>query len=179
MHTRRPLALLSALVLAAACHRGALGSTSTVSTVLQDQNGQRVGEASLTERGGEVRIDARVTGMTPGEHGIHFHAVGNCASTSGPFTAAGGHFNAAGKAHGLQNPNGAHNGDLPNLVVGADGTGRLQASTNRITLTAGPSSIYDADGTALVVHAARDDQMTDPSGNSGARVACGVLAQPK
>ena len=99
------------------------------------------------------------------------------AEPSTTFISAGEHFNPDMKQHGLSNPNGAHNGDLPNLVVDAQGNGRLETSTSRITLSPGTRSVFDADGTALVIHANADDQITDPSGNSGGRIAAGVVTR--
>ena len=92
------------------------------------------------------------------------------------FTSAGGHFNPDNRQHGSENPQGSHAGDLPNLVVGANGAGSLVVTTDRFSLAAGrPTSLLDADGSALVVHAGPDDLKTDPTGNSGARIACGVV----
>jgi Cu-Zn family superoxide dismutase len=108
----------------------------------------------------------KVHDMTPGLHGIHLHATGSCASG---FAAAGLHHNPLGAAHG------AHSGDLPNLVVNAAGIGRLEAVTTSATLTAGRVTLLDADGSAIVVHASPDDFVTQPTGGSGARVACGVV----
>jgi Cu-Zn family superoxide dismutase len=99
--------------------------------------------------------------------------VGKC---DGPaFTSAGGHFNPAGKKHGLKSTDGPHAGDLPNMLVAKDGAGRFEALTDAITLRAGGLSIFDTDGSAMVVHAGADDNMTDPTGNSGDRVACGII----
>jgi Cu/Zn superoxide dismutase len=89
--------------------------------------------------------------------------------------SAGGHFNQLGKAHGLKNPKGAHAGDLPNLKVGADGKGYMSVTTNLVTLSPGPTTLFTANGTSLVIHADPDDQMTNPAGDSGARIACGVI----
>ena len=96
-------------------------------------------------------------------------------STPSAFTSAGSHVNPASRQHGLDNPAGPHDGDLPNLVVGADSRGTLTATSSRVKLTTGAASLLDADGSAFVVHANEDDQMTDPFGNSGARVLCGVI----
>jgi Cu-Zn family superoxide dismutase len=104
--------------------------------------------------------------------------VGKCDAPD--FTSAGPHFNPTGKQHGALNPQGSHAGDLPNLNVGPDGTGRLETATEQITLGPGATSLWDADGSALVVHAAPDDFTTDPTGNAGGRIACGILtAAPK
>ena len=144
------------------------------SAVLRDANGQEIGFADFVEDApGLVHVDVHVKGVTPGLHGIHLHAVGSCVPPT--FASAGGHFNPMGEQHGLENPNGPHAGDLPNLVVNESGVGHLDTTTDRVTLSAGPMSLFDADGTALVIHAHEDDQMTNPSGNSGSRIACGVI----
>lgn len=142
---------------------------------LHDATGAEVGTAELTsDQNGAVHLVLSVHGLPAGSHGVHFHALGVCDAT-GAFASAGGHFNPRDQHHGLENPAGPHAGDLPNLVVGADGTGTLDTMTGRATLRSGPATLFDADGTALVVHAGPDDQKTDPSGGSGARVACGVI----
>jgi Cu-Zn family superoxide dismutase len=127
-----------------------------------------------------VHVEVQVTGMPPGPHGIHFHAVGSCESTSaGAFSGAGGHFNPLGRQHGLDNPQGPHGGDAPNFTVNADGTGRASFTTDRVSLTSGSTSLFDADGSSIVIHAAADDQISQPAGNSGGRIACGVLRTTK
>lgn len=144
---------------------------------IRDAQGTMVGTATLTEGATGVAIQVQVRGFTAaaaGEHGIHIHAVGACDAPG--FTAAGGHFNPAGKQHGLNNPAGAHGGDLPNLILAAGGSGTYAATDDRIALAAGAANtIFDADGAAIVIHAGPDDYVTDPAGNSGARLACGVL----
>lgn len=142
---------------------------------LMNASGQKIGTATLVQRGDVVELTVEASGLEPGPHGIHFHEVGRCEAPG--FTTAGGHFNPQGKAHGLDSPAGAHAGDLPNLGVDASGNANAAVLTERITLDEGQLSVFDADGTAIVIHAAADDQMTDPAGNSGARVACGVLTR--
>ena len=135
--------------------------------------GEVVGEARFVEDAtGLVHVDVHVKGISPGEHGIHIHAVGACSPT---FAAAGGHHNPLGHEHGLDNPDGPHAGDLPALTVNPAGVGHLDVVTDRATLSPGATSIFDADGSALVIHAGPDDQVTDPTGNSGARIACGII----
>lgn len=124
---------------------------------------------------GVVHVDLQLIGLPPGTHGIHFHAAGRC---DGDFTSAGAHYNPMNRRHGLNAPDGPHAGDAPNLTAGADGHARVQFTTDRVTLTGGPVTLADSDGTALVLHASADDQVTDPSGNSGARIACGVVRTP-
>jgi Cu-Zn family superoxide dismutase len=123
-------------------------------------------------RGGvEVRIQA--TALPPGRYGVHIHAIGRC---DGPrFESAGPHWNPAGRRHGRLNPRGAHLGDLPNLEVDADGNGRLEFTIAGATLQGGRHPLFDANGASIVIHAAPDDYRTDPSGNSGARIGCGVM----
>jgi Cu-Zn family superoxide dismutase len=142
---------------------------------LRDASGATVGTAGFAQQDNSVRIEVKVNGLPAGTHGVHLHEVGTC--TPPDFASAGGHFNPMQKHHGLSNPAGPHAGDMPNLTVGADGNGDLEISDDRITLNDGPNSLFDANGTAIVVHAGPDDQMSDPSGNSGARIACGVVTK--
>ncbi len=143
---------------------------------LRNAKGEAVGTAGLWEDSSGVRLTIQVRGIPAGRHGFHIHAVGKCDPFE--FTAAGGHFNPGGKKHGLKTPAGPHAGDLPNLEVGTDGTGRLEYITKLVTLGAGPTSLFKAAGSALVIHAGPDDETTDPTGNSGGRIACGVITKP-
>lgn len=133
-------------------------------------DGATVGTALLRPGTDGVQVTLSVNGLPPGTHGVHLHQAGRCDPPD--FTSAGGHLNPAGKQHGVQNPQGPHAGDLPNLIVGPDGRGTLGMTLAGATM----DGLLDADGAAMVVHAAPDDLMTDPSGNSGGRVACGVLS---
>jgi Cu-Zn family superoxide dismutase len=164
-------ALLAGMATPAALAQGASGATA----MLKDASGQNVGTAVLTEVAGGVRLSLAVGNLPAGTHGIHIHQVGACDPPA--FTSAGDHFNPLGHQHGLDNPAGAHAGDLPNLVVAANGSANYATTTTMITLGTGPTSIFDADGSALVIHANTDDQVTNPSGNSGGRIACGVLVR--
>ena len=164
-----------ALMLAGCASMMPAATDNTATAELRSSNGQPAGMATLTQMPGGVRIVIDAKGLPPGPHGVHVHAVGKC---EGPqFTTAGAHFNPESKQHGTMNPQGAHAGDLPNLTIVTDGTGRLEAITNRITLGAGTTSLFDADGSAIVVHAGPDDLKTDPTGNSGGRIACGVVVK--
>ncbi len=172
---KRIVSLLAALMLlgVAVTAYAARDGVKQASATLYSPTGDVVGWARFTEDAtGIVHVNVKVQGLTPGLHGIHIHAVGACAPT---FAAAGGHHNPLGHQHGLENPNGAHGGDLPNLVVNTAGQGHLNATTDRATLSAGPVSLFDADGSSLIIHAGEDDQVTDPTGNSGGRIACGVI----
>lgn len=141
---------------------------------LRGAAGHPVGRAVATQAAVGTRIAVQIAGLAPGTYGAHIHATGRC---DGPdFTSAGGHWNPLNREHGSQNPQGPHFGDLPNLVVGADGRGSITHVIPAAYLVLSAAPIIDQDGAALVVHAGPDDYRTDPSGNSGARIACGVLA---
>ena len=140
---------------------------------IQDAQGKQIGTATLKQVKGGVNVHVQVAGLSPGKHGIHVHAAGKCDPPD--FKSAGGHFNPTGKKHGAHNPEGAHAGDLPNLAVGKDGKASATFTAKGATLGLGDGSLLGADGTAIVIHADPDDEKTDPTGNSGARVACGVI----
>lgn len=140
---------------------------------LKNAEGRVVGTATLAQVPGGVRVVVDARGLPPGPKGVHLHAIGRCDPPD--FASAGPHVNPDNRKHGLQNAEGPHAGDLPNITIGADGNGRLESLNDRIALDGGAKSVFDADGTALVIHAAADDFKTDPTGNSGARLACGVV----
>jgi Cu-Zn family superoxide dismutase len=140
---------------------------------LKDAQGKSVGDVIIWDQGSGVALDLNLRDLTPGEHGIHFHQVSKC---EGPdFKSAGGHFNPESKKHGFDSPDGHHAGDMKNFTVGADGKAKnVHVEDPDVTLKAGPHSLL-TNGAAIVVHAKADDYKTDPSGNSGDRVACGVI----
>lgn len=141
---------------------------------LHDSSGGHLGEARLLQRGTGVVVHVKVTGLEPGLHGIHVHETGRC-DASGDFESAGGHLDPEKVTHGLRSPSGGHAGDLPNLDVDADGTGSLRFEATGLSIGTRAGAVFDRDGSALVIHAEPDDQTTDPSGNSGDRIACGVF----
>jgi Cu-Zn family superoxide dismutase len=141
---------------------------------LRDREGRSVGVANLTgtERG--VRIEVQAAGLTPGRHGFHIHETGRCEPPD--FGSAGGHFNPGAMHHGMENPMGPHGGDLPNVVAGADGRATLTTLNPYLSLGTGATDdLLRAGGTAVMIHAGPDDYYTDPAGDSGARVVCGVI----
>jgi len=141
---------------------------------IQDSRGQTVGSAVFTPTPKGVVAVVEVSKLAPGKHGIHVHAAGICEPPD--FKTAGGHFNPHGKKHGLKSAEGAHAGDLPNLEVGPNGKGKLKATLSNATLEVGDTaSLLGPNGSSIVIHAKADDGMTDPSGNSGDRIACGVV----
>lgn len=139
-------------------------------------SGTQIGTATL--RGGSkgivVRLEINRGGLAPGWHGLHFHAVGNCSDTD-KFMNAKAHVNHGGAPHGLLNEHGPEEGDLPNLWVTEDGSARAEISSQLVTIDAGPNALRDADGSALIIHAGEDDHVSQPIGNSGARVACVLI----
>ena len=168
--------LLLALVLAG-CSSAILTRipVASASATLMTANGTAAGTVQVRQAaGGTVTVDVNAIGLTPGAHGIHFHEVGQCDGASA-FATAGAHYNPLNREHGLERPAGPHAGDAPNLVASSNGTASLSFTTDRITLTSGSISLFDANGSSVVIHAAADDQVTQPSGNSGGRVACGVI----
>ena len=174
----RPFVFAAALAVSLTGCAGMMQPATTDNTAaaeLRNASGQTVGTAALTEVSGGVRIVLEMRGLPPGAKGVHIHEVGRCEPPG--FTSSGGHFNPEGKQHGALNPQGSHAGDLPNITIGANGSGRLETMTTQVTLSQGPRSILGDTPRALVVHAAPDDFKTDPTGNSGARIACGVIVK--
>ncbi|HKT13856.1 MAG TPA: superoxide dismutase family protein [Allosphingosinicella sp.] len=151
---------------------GAAGTAPVAAADIRDAAGAVKAHSEVKLAPGGLRIGVKADAMAAGTYGIHIHAVGRCDAPG--FTSAGPHWNPTARQHGKDNPQGMHHGDLPNIVIGADGRGSLDF----VIAGATPADLLDADGAAVVIHAGPDDYRTDPSGNSGARVACGVLAAP-
>lgn len=149
-----------------------------VKVELKDSMGKPVGTATITEakKGGGVLIHMKLQGLPVGEHAAHIHTVAKCEGPA--FTSAGGHFNPEMKMHGLDSENGPHAGDMVNFTVaGKKGKANVTLVNTRVTLDNGAHSVFTGGGTALVIHAAKDDMKTDPAGNAGARIACGTITK--
>jgi superoxide dismutase, Cu-Zn family len=144
------------------------------SAVLKDAQGAEVGKATLTTTPSGVLISLDLTALPAGEHAFHIHAVGKCEPPK--FESAGPHFNPDSTKHGLMNPEGPHAGDMPNLHVPEGGKLKIEVLNPTVTLGA-EAALLDADGSAIVVHAGADDYKTDPAGNAGDRIACGVITK--
>jgi superoxide dismutase, Cu-Zn family len=171
------MAFAAPLLLAACATSGPGSSTEKFAhAALLDASGKPVGEATLIANGSAIELAADVFGLSPGEHGVHVHTTGKCEAPA--FTTAGGHLNPNAHKHGTMNPAGPHMGDLPNIVVGANGTGSLRTTLGGASEEL-RAAMFDADGSAVVVHAGPDDYKTDPAGNSGGRIACGIVTVMK
>lgn len=155
-----------------ASHEGAnIGATAQ----LVSSTGVPVGKATLTQVADGLLLRVEAQTLSPGLHGIHLHSVGKC---EGPkFESSGGHWNPMARQHGLENPMGTHSGDMPNLEASASGTAAYSYTIKGASLEGGPLAVLDADGTSVIIHAKADDNKTDPSGNSGDRLDCGVFAK--
>lgn len=176
MNARKSLAALSiatALIVSGCSTVASLGVPAARADI-RNAGGALMGEALVYQRGSDLNVTLAVNGLAPGTYGTHIHMVGKC---EGPkFTSAGAHWNPMGRQHGTHNSMGPHSGDLPNVVVGSNGRGTVSFTIPAQSYT-GQGGIIDDDGGAIVVHAGPDDYKTDPSGNSGDRIACGVFRQ--
>ena len=161
------------LALAAAALTACATVTAPEPIALRMADGRQVGTVQLREDRGGVTMRVNVSGLPAGTHGLHIHAVGRCDPPG--FTTAGPHWNPLGRQHGTENPQGAHAGDLPNVLISPSGLGSVEARFDGWRIREGERALIDADGAAVVLHAKADDYRTDPSGNSGDRIACAVL----
>ena len=171
--TKEAARVLAVPLVIAAAALAAAASGPSARAVLKNAEGKEIGTATFSPAKGGVKVMVQVAGLAPGKHGIHIHAVGRCEPPD--FTSAGPHLNPLQKKHGLHNPEGAHAGDMPNLSVGDDGKASATFTARGATMADGAGSLFRPGGTALVIHADPDDEKTDPTGNSGTRIACGVV----
>ena len=169
-------AALPVVMAVSACATGSSQPSAApmASAKLAAADGSARGMATVTQASDGLHVVVKAQGLTPGIHAVHIHTTGQC---NGPdFASAGGHWNPTARKHGMNNPAGMHMGDMPNMTVGPDGTGAIEYHVMGGTINGGTTPLLDADGAAIVVHAQPDDNVSDPAGNAGGRVACGVLA---
>jgi len=178
MHFAPFLAALPLALVVGACATTTPDAASTAAPMagakLMAGDGAARGEAMITQAADGLHVVVKAMGLTPGTHAVHIHTTGTC--TGPDFASAGGHWNPTNRQHGKDNPAGMHMGDMPNMLAGPDGTGEIEYHVAGGMISGGSMPLVDADGAAVVIHAQADDNKSDPAGNAGGRIACGVIA---
>jgi len=162
------------LILSSLLALAAPASAAEAHAILKSGDGKAVGKVTLEDTGDGVLLKAAFEGLPSGVHAFHVHAVGKCEP---PFQTAQGHFNPTGKQHGYLNANGPHAGDMPDIHVPDSGKLTVEVFLPNVTIDKGAARLLDDDGAALMIHAGPDDYKSDPAGNAGDRVACGIIEQ--
>lgn len=168
-----PIGLATSACATTASDAAAPAAAPTAHASLAAGDGSARGTAVVTEAADGLHVVVKAKGVPPGIHAVHIHTTGTC--TGPDFTSAGGHWNPTGRQHGKDNPAGMHMGDMPNMLVGSDGAGEMEYVVPHGQIQGGETPLLDADGAAVVIHAQADDNKSDPTGNAGGRIACGVL----
>jgi Cu-Zn family superoxide dismutase len=166
---------LAAMLTGAGCLLATQAGAQSANAVLVDPDGKEIGNVALSQLAQGVRVFAEARDVPPGVHAFHIHETGECQAPD--FESAGGHYNPTGAQHGWDNQEGHHGGDLPNVHVQDDGMLAIEYFTDSVTLGEGDTTLFDDDGSAIVLHEGADDYQTDPAGAAGPRIACGVIAE--
>lgn len=177
----KKMILMSSLLILSACNNqteeapvaDSSGGFEMLRADIKDAQGDSIGEALISNDNGNLLLDLTVSTITPGLHGFHIHTIGSCEAPD--FKSAGGHWNPLGAEHGIENPNGSHAGDLPNLDADENGNATLVQLALGEMASGAADTLVDEDGGAIVIHADADDLSSDPAGDAGPRIACGVL----
>ena len=168
------LAAACLLLAVSASPQNAFGEQMQAQAILVDRSGAEIGNAALVQAPSGVLIHLSVEGLTPGKHGLHLHSHGVCDADTG-FKTAKGHVGKIADSHGLMNPKGPEPGDIPNIFIGADGTGEIEILAAQVSLSGEKNNLLDADGSTFIIHEKADDHITQPIGGAGGRVACGII----